>query len=148
MTVSLSNINLGSHLDPWPKNIYVLPTFFNESSYIDLVQILNHCRMADNATLLKNADGNWAKAYRFWMYAPSTWDDWGQLNLEAPQEIETVGRYIITYERLKINNDHPTPEWIVSQKQLNMKKFFVFLTGFILGILSLFLLIYHNKLKF
>lgn len=140
-------IHLGSQLDPWPRGIKILPCMVDGSGYLDREQTLQECRMADG-TLLRNADGKWAKAYSYWMVGPYDGFEWAQLKRDAPEEVQRVGEYLITKQKLNIRDvSAPDPEWMHKKCEFKDKIICICILAFCVGIIALtiFLSLRGNK---
>ncbi len=110
----IPQVTLASQLEPWPFGKDYMPSFFSRSTFINLEQALNQCKLVDG-TFLKDAEANtnFGKAYRYWYMAPSDMDEWAELSLDAPQEVALVGRYLETVRRNNIATSRQNdPDWL------------------------------------
>lgn len=149
MSVIAPQLTLSSKLDPWPYNNNFMPSLLDHSHLLNVENALNKCRLSDSS-LLKDCDLNspLGKAYKYWLMAPYDMKEWSQLGVDAPNEVEIVGRYLITIERLNGNSTYRNnPEWLKRDFSCCKKIAAVFLIAGIIGLLSagIFLILKYYK---
>lgn len=122
---------------------------FENSHLLNIQNALNSCRLADG-TLLRDCDANtkFGKAYRYWLMAPSDLNDWALLGIEAPDEVKTIGRYLITIERINASATYESnPEWMKRNPSCSKKIAIVILVAGIIGLFtaSIFFALKYRK---
>lgn len=138
MSVTAQTLTLASSLDEWPYKENLFPALLKDSHNLNVQNALNTCKLSDSS-LLKDCDLNspFGKAYKYWIMAPYDMKEWARLGTQAPQEIELVGRYLLTVERLNaVNTYQDNPDWLKRDFSCCKKIAAVFLIAGIIGLLS------------